>query len=240
MAANPAEAIALQKKTTMKATGSPQIDPAVVNPDFPNSKLPGVEAFDKTEEILASEADLNPGMIDVRDKARAVAKAAADPAQRRGSTRSFASWRSPRFSLRLPKMGKQVNGWVRPRIIGNYRSDYVMRSITNYAGIWANNSKEVVYFTAQGLDGSQTFTQTYPKDALPLTSKTRYFWSVVVVDGVRLQSHPQFAQPLPAQQAVAVKTQRRRFTHAGSSRPSNPTVFRNQTGCRRQTAKNTI
>ena len=53
-----------------------------MNLDFPNSKLPGVEGFDKTEEILASEADLNPGMIDVRDKARAVAKAAADPAQR--------------------------------------------------------------------------------------------------------------------------------------------------------------
>ena len=60
LGANPAEAIALQKKTTMKATGSPQIDSPVVNLDFPNSKLPGVEGFDKTEEILASEADLNP------------------------------------------------------------------------------------------------------------------------------------------------------------------------------------
>src|SRR5215468_11397251 len=82
LGANPAEAIALQKKVTMKATGSPQIDPAVVKPDFPNNKLPGVEGFDKTDEILASEADLNPGMIDVRDKAHAIAKAAADPAQR--------------------------------------------------------------------------------------------------------------------------------------------------------------
>src|SRR6478672_4293812 len=49
---NTAEALALQKKMTMKATGSPQIDQAVVKPDFPNSKLPGVEAFDKTEDIL--------------------------------------------------------------------------------------------------------------------------------------------------------------------------------------------
>ena len=88
LGANPAEAIALQKKTTMKATGSPEIDEAVVKPNFTNSKLPGVEGFDKTEEILASEADLNPGMIDVREKARAIAKAAADPdaacADRRG------------------------------------------------------------------------------------------------------------------------------------------------------------
>ena len=82
LAANPAEAIALQKKTTMKATGSPQIDQAVVNPDFPNSKLPGVEAFDKTEADRQVRPKLNPGMIDVREKARAVAKAASDPAQR--------------------------------------------------------------------------------------------------------------------------------------------------------------
>jgi hypothetical protein len=122
-------------------------------------------------------------MIDVRDKARAVAKAAADPAQRARIDEVIRKLAIPSFLGEIPKMGKQVNGWIRPRIIGNYRSDYVMRSITNYAGIWANNSKEVVYFTAQGLDGSQTFSQTYPKDALP-ASKTRYFWSVIVVDGV--------------------------------------------------------
>ena len=80
-------------------------------------------------------------------------------------------------------MGKAENGWMHPRVIGNYRTDYVMRTITNYAGIWANNSKEVVYFTGQGLDGSQSYTQTFPKDALPRT-KTRYFWSAIVVDGV--------------------------------------------------------
>ena len=125
------------------------------------------KAFDKTEEILASEADLNPGMIDVREKARAIAKAAADPTQRARIDEVIRKLAIPSFLGEIPKMGKQVNGWIRPRIIGNYRSDYVMRSITNYAGIWANNSKEVVYFTAQGLDGSQTFTQTYPKDALP-------------------------------------------------------------------------
>ena len=56
-----------------------------------------------------------------------------------------------------------------------------MRSVANYAGIWANTGKEVVYFAGMGLDGSQTYTQTYPKEALPL-SKTRYFWSVIAVD----------------------------------------------------------
>jgi hypothetical protein len=159
------------------------VDVAVVQPDFPNDKLPGVEGFDKTEEILASERDINVGMIAVQEQARAVAKAAADPTQRARIDEVIRKQAIPSFLAEIPKMGKMVNGWIRPRIIGNFRTDYEMRSITNYVGIWANNSKEAIYFTAQGLDGSQSFTQTYPKDALP-ASKTRYFWSVIAVDNV--------------------------------------------------------
>ena len=181
--ANPAEAIALQKKVTMKAMGKPVVEEAVVKPDFTNSQLPGVEAFDKAEEILASEADLNPGMIDVREKVSAVAKAAADRTQRARIDEVIRKQAIPAFRSEILKMGKAENGWMHPRVVGNYRTDYVMRSIANYAGIWANNSKEVVYFTAQGLDGSQTFVQTFPKDSLP-RSKTRYFWSAIVVDDV--------------------------------------------------------
>ena len=183
LGAHPENAIALQKKVAMKATGSPQIDEAVVKPDFPNSKLPGVEGFDKTDEILASERDLNVGMIAVQEQAHAVAKAATDPTQRARIDDVIRKQAIPIFLGEIPKMGKAANGWIRPRLVGNYRSDYVMRSIANYAGIWANNSKEVVYFTGQGLDGSQTYIQTYPKEALP-GSRTKYFWSVIVVDGV--------------------------------------------------------
>ena len=89
----------------------------------------------------------------------------------------------PAFQGEIQKMGKAENGWVRPRFIGNYRTDYTMRSVANYAGIWANNSKEVVYFAGQGLDGSQTYSLTFPKEAMP-GSKTRYFWSIIAVDGV--------------------------------------------------------
>ena len=181
LGANPADAIALQKKVTMKATGTPVIDPIVVKLDFPNSKLPGVEGFDKTEEILASEPDLNVGMIDIRERARAVAKAAADPAQRTRIDEVIRKYAIPAFQGEVQKMGKVVNGWMRPRLIGNYRTDYTMRTVANYAGIWANTGKEVVYFAGMGLDGSQTYTQTFPKEALPL-SKTRYFWSVIAVD----------------------------------------------------------
>lgn len=183
LGAHPESAIALQKKVTMKATGKPVIDEAVVKPNFTNSALPGVEAFDKTEAILASEADINPGMIDVREKASAVAKAAADRTQRARIDEVIRKQAIPAFRSEIPKMGKAANGWVHPRIVGNYRTDYVMRTIVNYGGIWANNGKEVVYFEGRDLDGNQTFTQTFPKDALP-RSKARYFWSAIVVDSV--------------------------------------------------------
>jgi hypothetical protein len=189
LGAHPENAIALQKKITMKATGKPVVEEAVVKPDFTNSQLPGVEAFDKTEEIFASEADLNPGMVDVREKAVAISKTAADRTQRARIDEVIRKQAIPAFHSEIAKMGKMENGWTRPRAIGNYRTDYVMRAIANYAGIWANNSKEVVYFTGQGLDGSQTFTQTFPKDALP-RSKTRYFWSAIVVDDTNFKVIP--------------------------------------------------
>src|SRR5262249_30256038 len=149
LGAQPETAIALQKRVTMKATGKPVIEEAVVKPDFTNNQLPGVEAFDKAEAILASEADINPGMIDVRDKVGAVAKAAADRTQRARIDEVIRKQAIPAFQTEILKMGKAENGWIRPRAIGNYRTDYVMRAIANYTGIWANNAKEVVYFTGQ-------------------------------------------------------------------------------------------
>jgi len=46
-----------------------------------------------------------------------------------------------------------------------------------------------VYFGRVDLDGGRTYTQTYPKAALP-ESKARYFWSVVAVDNVRYRVIP--------------------------------------------------
>ena len=146
-------------------------------------------------------------MIDVREKAIAIAKAAADRTQRARIDEVIRKQAIPAFHSEILKMGKAENGWMHPRVVGNYRTDYVMRTIANYAGIWANNSKEVVYFTGQGLDGSQTFTQTFPErraaaieDALFLVGDRRR-WH-------RLQGHTEPAQPVPAQQAVAVAIRR--------------------------------
>jgi hypothetical protein len=190
LGADQAEAIALQKKITMKATGAPKVAAAPVTFDFPNNRLPGVEGFDKTEEILASEPDINAGMMEPQRQARAVARAAADPAQRARLDEVIRKRAIPVFMSEIPKMGRVTNGWIHPRIVGNYRGDYLMRSIANFTGIWANNAREVVYFAGQaGIDGNRTYTQTFPANALP-ASKARYFWSVVVVDGEKFQVIP--------------------------------------------------
>src|SRR5262249_47695691 len=157
--------------------------------DFPNERLPGVEGFDKTEEILASEPDINPGMIEPQRQARETARAAADPAQRAHVEEVIRRRAIPVFMSESPKMGRVANVWIRPRIVGNYRGDYLMRTIANFTGIWANNAREVVYFAGQGIDGNRTFTQTFPANAMP-ASKARYFWSVVAVDSQKFQVIP--------------------------------------------------
>lgn len=186
LGANPAEAIGLQKKITMKATGSPKVDKAVVEFTFGNDKLPGVEGFEKTQEILASEPDINRGMVGVQEKAIAVAKAVADPAERTRIDDAIRKRAIPAFLAAIPKMGKAVNGWMHPRAAGNWGSDYQMRSIANFTGIWTNNTKETVHIGAQGFDGNLTYLQTHPADALP-GSKAHYFWSVIAVDSDKLQ-----------------------------------------------------
>ena len=189
LGANPAEALALQKRVTLKATGTPTIAKAVVEPDFPNSRLSGVEAFDKADEVIESEDDINIGMVGVQETASAVEAAIANPKERARIDDLIRKRAIPNFLTEVQKLGKPVNGWSRPPLTGNYRSDYLTRSIANYAGIWANTSREVVYFLGANLDGTQTYTQTYPSDALPAT-KARYFWSVVAVDNTDFKVIP--------------------------------------------------
>jgi hypothetical protein len=181
LGADPAAAVALANGITMRATGAPEIDNAVVTPDFTNDKLPGVEAFDKTAEILASEADINKGMAEPQAMARAVAAAAADPAQRAHIDEVIRSQAIPAFLAAVAKMGQTVDGWIQPHITGNYGRDYLTRSIVDFTRIWADSPRETVSFGSNRFDGGQTYTQTYAKDDLP-PFKAHYAWSVTAVD----------------------------------------------------------
>lgn len=182
---DPEAAIALQKSTTLKATGSPKVDPPV-KMDF--ERFPGVEAFDTTDQVLASEPDINPGANELQAKARAVA-ALVGSDQRSHVAEVIEAKAIPRFLEAVAGMGQEANGWVRPRLTGNYGADYQMRSVANFTGIWANNTNEVIYFVRRQLDGGASFTITFPADAPP-DAQVRYFWSVIAVDSVGFRVTP--------------------------------------------------
>lgn len=191
LGADPQEAVKLQRQIKVYPLGKPGIDPPVEITLFDNEQLPRVEAFNKVDAILASERDINPGMEPLQQKARAVAKAARDVEELQRIDNVIVKQAIPQFQKALYAMGTTRNGWLRPGTIGNYGSDYRTRSLINYAGIWANNNKEVVYFktNADGkgkpLDGSNTYTMTFPKGQPH--SLVRYFWSVIAVDSVKFQ-----------------------------------------------------
>jgi hypothetical protein len=193
LGADPSQAVKLQKKITMIATGTPAIDPTFDQPPFVNNQLPGVDAFDRADALLASEPDINPGMEGIQAKVRQIAAAAAaDPKERAHIDEVIREQAIPSFYADLQKMGTRGNGWTHLTTMGNYGSDYRTRSQFDYASIWANNVSEMGYFRTaidgegDALDGSNVYRMTFPKDELP-DSLARYFWSVTAVDSVSFQ-----------------------------------------------------
>jgi len=191
LGADPAEAVKLQRQIRLYPTGKPKIDPPVEITLFENEQLPRIEAFNKVDAILASERDINPGMESLQAKARAIAKAARDVEELKRIDDVIVKQAIPQFQKAVRAMGTTRNGWSRPATVGNYGSDYRSRSVANYAGIWVNNTKEVVYFgthtdgKGQKLNGSNTYTMTFPKGQPQ--NLVRYFWSVIAVDSVKFQ-----------------------------------------------------
>lgn len=189
LGADPQEAVKLQKQIKVYPAGKPKIEPAVEMTLFDNQQLPRVEAFNKVDAILAADRDINPGMEPLQSKARAVAKAARDVEELKRIDEVLVKQAIPQFQIAWQKLGATRNGWSRPATIGNYGADYRTRSLINYSGIWANNARELVYFKTrtdgkgQALDGSQSYSMTFPKGQ-PHGS-VRYFWSVIAVDAAK-------------------------------------------------------
>ncbi|RKP53511.1 DUF1254 domain-containing protein [Pararobbsia silviterrae] len=182
LGSTPSEAIRLQHEIVLRRSEpiSPDNPPEI--PAFDDKGLPGVELFDSADAMLAGEPDINSGMDAIRrtlDKVRALSTSGASGRARVANVVDEQA--VPALPSLLASMGASQNGWSHPRRAGTYGDDYMTRTLVNYAGIWANTRDEVVYFTAQHLDGSTSYTMTFPASALP-KSKARYFWSVVAVD----------------------------------------------------------
>lgn len=183
--ADPAMAAALQRQIKLHAYGEPSVPPTLATPLFTNDGLPGPEAFEQVEQVLASERDLIPEASVLQSKARAAAallRRGGREHSRIGAVIEQIAWR--RLARRLANLGLRGHGWIRPKIAGRYESDWLTRTATGLSRPWANEISEVVYFTAgtdQPLDGGRNYTLTFAPGELPC-SHVRYFWSMTAVD----------------------------------------------------------
>ncbi|UWX03710.1 DUF1254 domain-containing protein [Pseudoxanthomonas sp. NC8] len=191
------QAVALQHRFSLRATGAIEPPTLPTFPDFDQQHLPGVEAFENAVAVLDSEKDINPGMEAIAAKVRAIAAGIQDPAERARVDTVVRQKAQADLHTAAATIGHGTirNGWVRPAVAGTYNDDWLGRTLVNLGGIWANRMDEVVYYKSNldgdgvQLNGAHTYSLTFPKDDLP-PKYADYFWSVIAVD-------PVFARVLP-------------------------------------------
>lgn len=191
------EAVALQKQFKVRSTGTPALPTVPKTVMFEMNKLPGIEAFDSAEAALDSEADINPGMDKLQASTRAIAKAVKNPAERLRVDQVVRTKAIADLHKAMPTVGGSPvqNAWVLPKTSGVYGSDWLVRTLINYGGIWANVPEEVIYYKAfidpqgQPLSGDHAYTLHFTKEQLP-AQYASYFWSVIAVDAVERRVLP--------------------------------------------------
>jgi hypothetical protein len=183
------EAVALQRKVKFRASGKPTLPTVPKTLMFDIEELPGVEAFDSAEMALDTEADINPGMENLQAATRAIAKAIKDPAERQRVDKVIRTVAFSAFKKAMPTLGDGTvrNGWALASTIGVYGKNWLLRTLVNDGGIWANRFDEVIYYKrfvgpdGEPLSGDHAYKLHFTKKQLPAQYAT-YFWSVIAVD----------------------------------------------------------
>jgi hypothetical protein len=197
LGANRDDAIALQRQFEIRASGQPALPPVPKTLMFGMNALPGAEAFESAELALDSEADINPGMGTLQANTKAIAKAVKDSGERRRIDQVIRVKAFADIQKALPNIGhgKVGNGWAVPPTSGAYGDDWLVRTLVNYGGIWANTPEEVIYYKAfasqagEPLSGDHVYTMHFAKDQLPAQYAT-HFWSVIAVDSAQRRVLP--------------------------------------------------
>ncbi len=200
LGANWDEAVALQRQFAFREIGQPALPTIPGTPIFDIETLLGVEAFEAADVALDSEADINPGMEQLQATTRAIARAIEDPATRARVDQVIRSKAFSEFKKAMPTLGDGTirNGWVLSSTMGVYGRNWLLRTLVNDGGIWANTMQEVIYYKAfvdpagNPLSGDRAYKLHFPKDQLPEQNAT-YFWSVIAVDSAhrRVLPNPQ-------------------------------------------------
>jgi len=181
-------ALALQKQFKLTPLGEVATSPSPTVGEFENAQLLGAEAFDNVDAVFASALDVSPVAARMQQQVRSVAAyVASGPDARAEIDRLLRDKIVPDFVKNaIARSGPVHNHWVGGAQTGNYGSDYPLRTVVNYAGIWANVTDEVIYFIAAGdadnkpLDGSNSYLLHFPANSLP-SSVVNGYWSVILV-----------------------------------------------------------
>jgi len=180
-------AVRLQRQFKATALGTPLMAPPPAMPMFDNENLVGAEIFDDIEARLASALDVAPNAAEMQQKVRAVAAHAASSKEARAAVDAQLRRFIPQYKEDvLTKTAPYRNHWLCGNTSGNYGASYQHRTAANYAGIWANNSGEVIYFAAtrdsgdQPFNGSNSYVMHFPAERLPQSVVDGY-WSVILV-----------------------------------------------------------
>ncbi|MEJ8848333.1 DUF1214 domain-containing protein [Variovorax rhizosphaerae] len=197
LGANWDEAVALQQQFDIRASGRPALPAVPETVMFGMDALPGVEAFDSPELALDSEPDINPGMDKLQADTRAIAQAIRQPDERQRIDEVIRTQAFADLGKALPIIGHGSvrNHWTLPSTSGVYGDDWLVRTLINYGGIWANTPEEVIYYKAftdaagKPLSGDHAYTLHFAKEQLPAQYAT-HFWSVIAVDSVQRRVLP--------------------------------------------------
>ncbi|MHA6204891.1 DUF1214 domain-containing protein [Dyella soli] len=197
LGANRDEAVALQKRFNIHASGHPVVPEVPATVRFDIEKLPGVEAFESATLALDSAADTNPGMEKLQASTRAIARAIKEPGARQHVDQVIHQQAIPSIYKASPTLGDGTvkNGWAVPSTIGVYGSNWLLRTLVNLGGIWANTYEEVIYYKGfvdpdgKPLNGDRAYALRFEKDQLPSLYAT-HFWSVIAVDAVHRRVLP--------------------------------------------------
>jgi hypothetical protein len=185
---DPDGAIALQKEFKATPLGEVTAMRAPPVPDFDNKALLGAEAFDNVDAVLSSALDVSPIAAEMQQKVRFVAAYVASSPEARAEIDKLVREKVvPQFEeTAFTKSAPVRNQWIGDAQTGNYGRDYHLRTIVDYAGIWANVTDEVVYFVAtrdaddKPLDGGKSYVIHFPANNLP-SGVVNAYWSVILV-----------------------------------------------------------
>ena len=184
---DPDGAVKLQRQFKATPLGTPVVALPPAMPMFGNKDLIGVEIFDDVEQTLASALDVAPNAAEMQQQVRSVAAYVASGDEARTAVDAQLRKVIPEFQeYAFTKSAPYRNHWIGGGTTGNYGKDYRLRTVVNFAGIWANTTDEVIYFVAtrdadeKPLTGSNSYVMHFPADRLPQAAVNAY-WSVILV-----------------------------------------------------------